>query len=187
LHANGPAIGGVVLYPRETVETTVFVRAYLSSDQPQVRWLHDRTPPAGRIASAPQAWPPELDAILEHFLVFWVALEPDESDEHLVGMVGLERTDSGSGVPVPSFVDVSRRVARLDVMRVAPERQRLGIGRLLGRTAIEWARDRGYEAVILETTPQQEAAVALYKHLGFAEVGRTTYGRWRVVWFELPL
>ena len=81
---------------------------------------------------------------------------------------------------------VSHKV-RLNYVRVVPERWRYGIGRLLSRIAIDWARDHGYEAVILETTPQQEAAVALYKTMGFTEMGRSTVGKYELVWFELPL
>ena len=90
-------------------------------------------------------------------------------------------------VPVPGFLYPIANVARLNYVRVAPERWRTGIGRRLSQTAIDWARDHGYEAAILETTPQQEAAVALYKAMGFSENGRSTIGKWEVVWFELKL
>jgi ribosomal protein S18 acetylase RimI-like enzyme len=53
--------------------------------------------------------------------------------------------------------------------------------------ALRWARENGYEQVILETTPQQKAAVALYEACGFALVAETMFGRWQLAWFGIGL
>jgi ribosomal protein S18 acetylase RimI-like enzyme len=166
----------------------VTIRPYQREDQVQVRWLHDRTPPAGSVAQAPQPWHAELDEIEAHFEGFWVAIEEVRSGSAIVGMTGLEDTRRAMlGVEPPTGLAYKHPAARLDVMRVAPERQGRGIGRKLLAAAIEHARQRGYASVILETTPQQEAAVRLYEAYGFVKIGRSLAGSWELAWFGLDL
>lgn len=90
-------------------------------------------------------------------------------------------------VPVPDSIDAAEPTARLHHVTVAPERWRQGIGRRLVLTAVEWARQTGYKAVTLNTTPQQEAAVALYEATGFTDVGRSWAGPYELVWFRMDL
>jgi ribosomal protein S18 acetylase RimI-like enzyme len=162
----------------------VIIRPYRPADQPGVRALHDRTPPAGQVYIGPQPWPSELDRIEETCLAFWVATEPDGSEERIVGMTGVTSIDSS----VPADVSMGRsHLVRLNHMRVAPERQCLGIGRRLVQVALDWSRAHGADYIILETTLQQVAAVKLYEHMGFREVGRSTIGPYELVWFERML
>lgn len=42
-----------------------------------------------------------------------------------------------------------------------------GLGRALGQAALSWARCAGYRTMRLDTIPELEAAIALYKDLGF--------------------
>ena len=174
----------------------VFVRPYEPADQPQIRWLHDRTPPAGQVATSPQKWFPELEDIAANFVAFWVAVERTAGKDSIVGMAGLEAAGTTTlGAPLPDFMgitapdslDPTRPTVRLEVMRVAPERQRRGVGRALTQTAIDWAREHEYEAIILNTTPQQRAAVALYEAMGFGRKGTSTIGRYELIWFEIEL
>jgi ribosomal protein S18 acetylase RimI-like enzyme len=164
---------------------TFVVRSYQPADQPQLRALHDRTPPAGSSPSTtPQLWPSDLDHIQQTYLAFWVAVEPAGTSPRLVGMAGVE----SAGPDVPEAVLRGRSgVARLKRMRVAPEHQRQGIGTQLTETAIAWLRKHGFSTLVLETTTQQTPAIRLYQRLGFSEVGRSTLGRFELVWFELPL
>ena len=81
----------------------------------------------------------------------------------------------------------TRPTARPHRVTVAPERWRRGIGARLVHQAIDAARDEKFEAIILETTPQQEPAVQLYRAIGFAERGRSMLGKWEMIWFELKL
>lgn len=157
------------------------IRPYQPSDRRQIRELHDRTPPAGSPYLGPQVWFPDLDDIRGNFLAFWVATQPTVDRELVVGFVGVQTPD----IEVPdSLLRGRSRVARLRHMRVAPECQRQGLGRRLTHTVVDWAQDHAYETVIVETTPQQEAAVLLYEHMGFSEVGRSMIGKYELVWFE---
>lgn len=62
--------------------------------------------------------------------------------------------------------------AHLLVIGVAPERQRAGLGsRLLDLLCAE-ARAAGMARLLLEVRPSNAAAVAFYRHAGFAEIGR---------------
>ena len=160
------------------------VRLYQPGDQAQVHALHDRTPPAGNTTTTIQPWPSDLDHIEQTYLAFWVAIESADIGERVIGMTGVEL----AGADVPAAIVRGRSgIARLKRMRVAPERQRRGVGLQLTRAAIAWVRAHGFSALILETTPQQTAAIGLYQQVGFSEVGRSTIGAYELVWFELRL
>jgi GNAT superfamily N-acetyltransferase len=156
------------------------VRPCVESDAAGVRALHDRTPPDGsdRIDEV-QPRPQRLDDIDAHFDAFWVATDGPT----LVGMVGLEH----GGVPAPEFVGSLEGAIRLTTLRVAPERQRSGIGLRLVSTAVDWARAQGWVRVVLDTTVQQRGAIALYERSGFSQLGRSMFGDYELVWFERPL
>lgn len=101
----------------------------------------------------------------------------------MTGVICLAALDTNDAFMEPSFVPRDGAV-RVRHMLVAPERQRRGIGRQLIDAAFDWARQAGYSTIVLETTPQQEAAVDFYRALAFQEIGRSTIGRWELVWFE---
>jgi GNAT superfamily N-acetyltransferase len=162
----------------------IVVRLYEPADQPQVRALHDRTPPAGSPATTPQPWPSDLDQIERAYLAFWVAIEHDGTASRVVGIAGVEP----AGPDVPRAVLRGRsNVARLKRMRVAPERQRHGLGTQLTEAAIGWVREHGFATLLLETTAQQTAAIGLYQRMGFTEIGRSSIGPFELVWFERRL
>jgi GNAT superfamily N-acetyltransferase len=132
-----------------------------------------------------------LEDIPGHFEVFWVAAETQGEDEAIIGMAGIQTvrgTDPDvMDVPVPEAFLMEVATARLEAVRLAPERQRRGVGRALTQTAIEWARKHGYHRMILDTTIQQEAAIALYAAMGFSQLGVTDFGRWQIAWMALDL
>lgn len=141
-------------------------------------------PPAGSDARGVQPWPADLDDIPGRYLAFWVALEQGVTGERVVGMAGAAAPDSS----MPALVLRGRaNLVQLKRMRVAPESQRRGIGSRLTEAVIEWARAHGAEAVILQTTARQAAAVALYRRMGYREVGRSIAGAPELVWFERAL
>lgn len=158
----------------------ITIRPYRPTDQAGVRALHDRTPPAGSTAAGPQPWPADLDEIPRRYAAFWVAVT--DGDEEVVGMVGV----ATPGQEAPPFVLRGRSgVAQVRRMRVAPERQRQGIGAALLRAVLAWRREHGGGPLIVETTVQQAAAVALYRRMGFRDIGRSWLGAYELTWLEL--
>jgi ribosomal protein S18 acetylase RimI-like enzyme len=167
-----------------TRNPVVSIRPYRPADQAAVLALHGRTPVTGSPSPAPHPQPVDLERIAETYLGFWVAVEYAEGTERVVGMVGVKPPDSY----VPALVLQGKRgVVQLKRMRVAPERQGLGIGTRLTETAIGWVRERGFTVLVLETGPQQATAIRLYSRTGFTEVSRSTVGLFDLVWFELRL
>jgi ribosomal protein S18 acetylase RimI-like enzyme len=56
-------------------------------------------------------------------------------------------------------------------MYVAPEYRRRGLGRRLLANAESMARQMGYDRMDLSTSVLQDAALALYRHAGYEEIG----------------
>jgi ribosomal protein S18 acetylase RimI-like enzyme len=57
-------------------------------------------------------------------------------------------------------------------MMVARDRRGQGIGTALMEAAIGWAREQGLHKLSLDVFAHNEAALALYRKLGFVEEGR---------------
>jgi GNAT superfamily N-acetyltransferase len=156
---------------------------FAPSDQEQIEWLYARTPRASGVASRPARLPSDLRNIDQAFARFWVVVESTDDDEVVVGMAGVQDVGVDSvEPPLAPFINTERTL-RLHRVTVAPERWRHGIGRMLVGAALEWARLHNFASLVLETTPQQEAAVALYLASGFSEIGRTNFGIWELIWF----
>jgi ribosomal protein S18 acetylase RimI-like enzyme len=66
---------------------------------------------------------------------------------------------------------VTRHVASLSIAVAADARGR-GIGRRLLDEAIAWATRVGIEKLVLSVYPHNDAAIALYRSVGFVEEGR---------------
>jgi RimJ/RimL family protein N-acetyltransferase len=91
-----------------------------------------------------------------------------EEDDRVVARLSLSRD------PHPA----SRHVADLGLM-VAGEFRRRGIGTMLLREAIEWAKASGVRKLELHVFPWNEPALALYESFGFEREGyrRDHYAR----------
>ncbi len=84
---------------------------------------------------------------------FWVA----EVDGQVVGCVGMRPESEG-------LIELRR-------LYLVPEYRRLGIGRELIMTAVEWGRTRGFPTVELWSDVAFERAHALYEAAGFQRAG----------------
>jgi RimJ/RimL family protein N-acetyltransferase len=90
-----------------------------------------------------------------------VAIFVAESPEGITGRLSISR----------SRHPYSPHVAEVGLMVAAGQRRR-GIGSALMAEALRWAREAGVTKVELEVFPHNEAAIALYRKLGFEEEGR---------------
>ena len=79
------------------------------------------------------------------------------------------------------------RALYLHGMAVAPALQRQGIGRDLVREAIVVARSWPSQAIRLDAYDSPAGAGGFYVACGFREVGRVTYRKVRLIYFELLL
>lgn len=69
-----------------------------------------------------------------------------------------------------ALVGRSAHTAYLQRLAVRPERRREGMARRLVQEALSWAHSRGATELVVNTEPSNEAALALYRGLGFATV-----------------
>jgi len=84
------------------------------------------------------------------------------------GYVFFARLD-GKIIGTAALLKHDKKTYELAKMAVAKKAQGRQAGKKLALTAIETARNLGADKVILETSPELDKAVHLYKNLGFAE------------------
>lgn len=87
---------------------------------------------------------------------YWVA----ELEGKIVGGCGI--------FPTPGLPDGCVELVKLYVLK---EARGYGIGKTLMQLSIEYARTLGFSQVYLETMPELDEAVGLYKKLGFKMIG----------------
>jgi RimJ/RimL family protein N-acetyltransferase len=98
-----------------------------------------------------------LKAIRRHS---YAAVLVAETDGRVVGRLSIGRETHPA----------SEHVADVGLM-VAEGYRRRGIGRALMEAAEAWAREVGVRKIELHVFPHNEAALALYEHLGYRRVG----------------
>jgi len=76
-------------------------------------------------------------------------------------------------------------------LHVHPHQQGKGYGKFIALFLIDDARDLGYDTVELHVTATQNAAIGLYKTLGFSETGRQVFAvegaAYDTIFMELPI
>ena len=92
----------------------------------------------------------------------------------------------------PWAIDVSyftpvKKAIYLTNMAVIPAMQRQGIGRLLLEEAVKQARAWPADAIRLDAFDAEAGAGTFYTKCGFHEVGRVTYRKASLIYFELVL
>jgi GNAT superfamily N-acetyltransferase len=105
--------------------------------------------------------------------------------ERVVGTLGL-----GARKPWaidPDYFTKARKPFYLTAMAVDPEVQRQGIGRNLIEAAKAIAQTEAVDAIRLDAWNAEAGAGAFYAKCGFREVGRVTYRKVPLIYFEVLL
>lgn len=87
---------------------------------------------------------------------FWVAEAEVDGGPQIMGIVAVMAKQSGKG-----------RQAELLRMITSPSCRRMGLAVRMAQTAIDFCKERGFSELVLQTSSNNTAAVALYKKLGF--------------------
>ncbi|XP_008300200.1 N-acetyltransferase 8-like 2 [Stegastes partitus] len=96
---------------------------------------------------------------------YWVAEAEVDGSVQVLGMVAVAAKHNGK-----------EEYGELFRMIISPECRRLGLGRRLTQTVVDFCKERGFSKVVLETSTTQTPAVALYEKLGFSHVLSHTNG-----------
>ncbi|XP_023932654.1 uncharacterized protein LOC112042394 [Lingula anatina] len=97
---------------------------------------------------------------------YWVA----EHDGVIIGGVGIQKQQKSTA---GKSGERRTTVAELKRMAVEPEYRRMGVAKALLDTAIEFAKQQGYDVIILDTSEIQQEAMRFYLKCGFEEIGVT--------------
>lgn len=157
-----------------TSRTATIIRDARPADAPAL-WTLSTLPNIGDTAdpTLPLALPPaaaappsfaDLADVQATFVATGGAFVVAERSGHLVGMAGFRPNERGQA-------EVLR-------VRVHPATRRLGIGRALMAEIEARAVAGGFAEAFLDTATNQPEAVAFYRGLGYAEVGRETRSEW---------
>ncbi len=79
-------------------------------------------------------------------------------------------TDAGKVVGCVAFRKQNDKQCEMKRLYVEETHRKLGVGRKLVETILEWARADGYEEMVLDSLQPLESAIALYKQYGFKEI-----------------
>jgi ribosomal protein S18 acetylase RimI-like enzyme/DNA-binding MarR family transcriptional regulator len=93
--------------------------------------------------------------VLEQGGAIWFALSREDDSDPVAGTVAL--------------MSLNEEEYEIMKLAVAPDHQHQGVGTLLIKNAIEYARKQGATRVSLETASSLQPALRLYKRLGFTE------------------
>ena len=146
------------------------LREFQPADAKQVFALHERALEATGAFTKRGPWDHDLENIEEIYVRPGGCFYVIEEANAIIAMGALKRHAKGEG-------EIKR-------MRVAPEKQRQGLGQQLLNVLLETAKERGILKIILDTTNQQSAAQKFYVKNGFRETRREKLRTMTVIYYE---
>jgi putative acetyltransferase len=105
---------------------------------------------------APQGFSEELKSLPGSYAPPQGELLLAKRGDHVLGAVALKMLEPG--------------VAEIKRLFVRPQARKIGVGKALVTEILKTAVERGYREVKLDTLPQMQGAIALYKSFGFAPI-----------------
>lgn len=106
---------------------------------------------------APQGFSQELESLPGPYAPPQGELLLAKRGEHVLGCIALK------SLALP-------RVAEIKRLFVRPQARKLGVGQALVTAILTTAAERGYSELKLDTLPEMDAAIALYRSNGFAPI-----------------
>jgi ribosomal protein S18 acetylase RimI-like enzyme len=113
-------------------------------------------------------------------LLRWAAATAEWASVPLTGYIWEEDGKLVGNVSLITFILHGRRNYLIANVAVHPDFRRRGIARSLTQRAIEHARQRGAQSTWLHVREENDAAISLYRSLGYNERAR------RTTWFSQP-
>jgi ribosomal protein S18 acetylase RimI-like enzyme len=149
--------------PRRDNAGVLELRPFRDDDAEAVWRLHNLALDRAGAHGGPGPWENDLRDIPATYL--------DEGGDFLLGLL------DGKLVAMGGLIRRSPGEAEIKRMRVHPDFQRRGFGRLLLERLEERARALGCRTIRLDTTEEQIAARRLYEGAGYRETGRRQTAR----------
>lgn len=151
------------------------IRGYCDDDFEQVWNLHELAlKSAGAFLHGHGPWDDDLKDIHSNYLknrgAFLVLELQDGVHSRIIAMGALRRMTEGRE-------EIKR-------MRVHPDYQGQGLGKLMLQNLEEIAKVFGYQSLQLDTTILQKAAIGLYSKFGYKEIRRDSIGGIEKIFFE---
>jgi ribosomal-protein-alanine N-acetyltransferase len=111
-------------------------------------------------------------AAIEHAAFTFPWSRGNFEDSLKSGHLGIVLRDGGNAVA--GYLILMPVVDEMHLLNVtvAPVWQRHGLGRWLLRAAVALTLAHGFGSLLLEVRPSNAGAIALYRRVGFAEIGR---------------
>jgi ribosomal protein S18 acetylase RimI-like enzyme len=106
---------------------------------------------------APQGFSQELQSLPGVYAPPAGELLLAKRGDHVLGAVALK------ALAPPDVAEIKRLFVR-------PQARKTGVGKALVAAILKTAAERGYREVKLDTLPEMESAIALYKSFGFAPI-----------------
>jgi len=158
------------------------VRRYEPRDADVVWDLHERAlRDVGAYDEAYAHLDADLRAVREEYLAAGGEFLVGERDDRVVAMGAFQPATAVDHHTDDPNAAVIRR------MRVDPAHQRRGYGATILRRLERRADEAGFERHLLDTTPDQEAAIDLYRSFGYTETHRKKTPAGEMIYFEKEL